>query len=143
MVVAAVLLLAAGGGTWWLMKDRAANSHLPYTRESFLAVLKEWDIQVEKSAGTNAYVLFDVPQESELGIWTEQGSMEVIFFPTVVEGTVTVTQTGEYSWELNGLGQPVNWGSNRPWYILAHRNVIIMTDSEGLYRTLEARTRGR
>lgn len=77
-----VLLLGGGGGTWWLMQNDAAGGRAPYARESFLAMLRESGIQIDKAAGTNTYAWLKVPQESELGIWTDKGSVDVFFFPT-------------------------------------------------------------
>jgi len=137
-IVAAVLLLVAGGGTWWLMRNQAAPADDLYDRTSFLAFVQKSGIKVEKSAGTNTYAWFGVPQESELGIWTNQGFMDVFFFPTDIEATFAVKQTGEYAWTLNGLGQPVEWNTNRTWYFLAHRNAVITTDSQELFNTLDS-----
>lgn len=135
-VVVVVLMLVGVGSIWTLIKNRDAARTLPDARESFVLALQESGIQVEKTAGTHAYVAFGVAQDAELGIWTNQGFMDVIFYPTDIEDRFTVTKVGDYSWKLGGLGQPVDWNSNKLWYFTARRNTVILTDSAELFKAL-------
>lgn len=136
IIVVVMLLLVSGGGTWLLMKNHEATSKSRDDRESFLTLLRASGIQVEKATGTNSYATFMVPKNAELGIWTNQGFMDVFFFPTEIEDSFTVNKVGDYSWKLSGLNQPVEWNSNRTWYFMAHRNIVIATDSQELSKTL-------
>lgn len=134
------LVIMAGlmgiGGTWMLLKNREAASTNPYARDSFLAELRNAGLQIERTAGTNAYALFRVDQEAELGVWTNQGFMDVVVYRTDLGDRFAATKVGEYSWRLDGLDHPVQWNSNRAWYFIAHGDLLIATDSAELAETV-------
>lgn len=138
-IILAVLTigLVVSGGAWVIQRNPTMGGQ-QYNKESFLKLVSQSKITVQRSADSNTYSSFGLEPGASQVIWTDLGTMDVVFFPTDIAGKVTIQEVGQYSWEIRGLAQePQKVGSNRPLYFIVHGNLLIQTDDQQLLSALQ------